>query len=259
VPLHGLGERLRGRPGHRWRGRRHPRQRTVVVAGQLFADNPSLHPLRHHVRRAGGQAELPQIVVGRLLHRQHSPHQSAELDGVVHVGGDDRLRRPGPDHPGELERALLVPPTVAAVLQHQVEPEALPAPKLGNGRERGERVDLERGESPRPHYLLHRVGDRYDAEVELQRFERREPGGELTEELNGLVGMRSNQRLPRARVRDADGEVQAGRDPAEGHLTGDAHRLVAQSNIQSHQRGSARRSGQRRRHRGLSAQYFNNQ
>jgi hypothetical protein len=82
-------------------------------------------------------------MVGGLLHREHTPHQPAELDGVVHVGGDDRLRRAGPDHAGQLERALLVAASVAAMLQHQIDPKPLPASQAGNGREGSESVDLE--------------------------------------------------------------------------------------------------------------------
>jgi len=174
-------------------------------------------------------------MVGRLLHGEHAPHQAAELHRVVHVGGNRRLGGPGPDHPSQLQRALLVTPAVAAVLQYQIEPQALPAAEAGNGRQRGEGVDLERGQGSRAHHLLHRIRHGHDPEVELQRRERRDPRGELVDELDGLVGMRANQRLPRARVRDADGEVQAIRDPAERHLAGNAHRQIARSNIQSHQ------------------------
>jgi hypothetical protein len=61
-------------------------------------------------------------VVGRLFHGQHASHQTAELDRIVHVGGDDRLRGPGTHHPRELQGALLMPSPVAAMLQHQVQP-----------------------------------------------------------------------------------------------------------------------------------------
>lgn len=244
MPPHRLREARSFRARRRRRSRcRHPRQRPVVMGGQLFADHACLHPLRHHVGRAGRQAELTQVVVGRLLHREHTPHQSAELDRVVDVRGDDRLRRAGADHPSELKRALLVALAVAAMLQHQVEPEPLPTPKGGNCRQRSERVDLDRGQGSGSHNFLHRVGDRHHVEIELQRPERCDPRRELLDELDGLVGMCANQRLPRARVCDADGEVQAGRNPAEGHLAGDAHRLVARSNIQSRwSRPTSRRS-----------------
>jgi hypothetical protein len=97
-----------------------------------LADDARLHPLGHHVRRARRETELSQVVVGRLLHREHSAHQPAELDRVVDVGGDDRLRGPGADHPSELQRALEVPATVTAMLQHQVEPKPLPTAEGGN-------------------------------------------------------------------------------------------------------------------------------
>ena len=242
MPSHGLRE-AGGLGLHWWRRRRrrHPGQRAVVVGGQLFTNHACLHPLRHHVGRAGRQAELTQIVVGRLLDCEHPPHQSAELDRIVDVGGDDRLRGAGAHHPGELQRALLMSLAVAAMLQHQVEPEPLPTSKGGNGRERSERVDLDRSQGPGSHDLLHRIGNRHHAEIELQRPERCHPGREFLDELDGLVGMRANQRLPRARVCDADGEVQAGRNPAEGHLAGDTHHPVARSNIQSRWRGRAGR------------------
>jgi hypothetical protein len=204
------------------------------MCGQLLAHDPGLHPLRDHVGRAGRETELPQVVIGCLLYREHPANQPAKLDRVVNVSDDDRLGSPGPHHPGQLERALLVTPPVAPVLEHQIESETLPAAQDRDGGQRGKRVDLERGQRPGPHDLLHRVRHRHHAKVELQRLEGRHPGSELVQELDGLVGMRANQRLPRARVRDADREVQAGRDPTEGHLTGDTHRLVAQSNIQSH-------------------------
>jgi hypothetical protein len=237
VPLHRLDkcrDRRRRRGGH-------PRQWPVVVSGQLFTHHSRLHSLRHHVRRAGGEAELPQVVVGGLLHREHAPHQPAELDRVVHVGGDDRLRGARPHHAGQLERALLMAAPVAAMLQHQIEPKLLPASQARNSREGSERVDLERGEGTGSHYLLHRIGNRDDAKVELQGLERLDPRGELLDELHGLIGMRANQRLPRVRVRDADREMQAGRNPTEGHLARDTHRLVPQSNIQSHGGSSASR------------------
>jgi len=203
------------------------------VEGQLLAHHPGLDPLRHHVRRTRRQAELPQVVVGRLLHGQHSPHQPAELDGVGDMGRDDRLGRARPHHTGELERALLVAPPVAAMLQDEVEPEPLPTAKRGNADERRKRVDFQRGEGPGAHDFLHRIGHRHDAEIQLDGRERCDARGELVNELDRLIRVCANQRLPRARIRDADGEVQAGRDPAEGHLTGDTHRSFARSNIQS--------------------------
>jgi len=56
---------------------------------------------------------------------------------------DDRLRRAGADHAGELERALLMAPPIAAMLQDEIEPEPLPTAEGRNGGERRERVDLE--------------------------------------------------------------------------------------------------------------------
>ena len=90
--------------------------------------------------------------------------------------------------------------------------------------ERREGIDFQRGEGSGPHDFLHRIGDRDDAEIQLDGRERCDARGELANKLDRLIGVRASQRLPRARIRDADGEVQAGRDPAEGHLTGDTHR-----------------------------------
>ena len=141
MPLHRL-DKCRDGTRDRRRGW-HPRQWPVIVGGELLTHHSRLHSLRHHVRRAGGEAELPQVVVGGLLHREHSPHESAELDRVVHVGGDDRLRGASPHHAGQLERALLMAAPVAAMLQHQIEPKPLPASQARNGREGSEGVDLE--------------------------------------------------------------------------------------------------------------------
>ena len=176
----------------------------------------------------GLQAELPQIVVGDLVHWHHPPQQLVEPDDVLDVGRDHGLGRARSDHARQLHRLLLEPSPILLPLDEPVDPEYLPAAQGDRRREGRQRFQLERGETPGPHRLLHPGLHRHHLEVEVQRPENGRPRGELADELERLGGVRADEGLPRARVRDANAKVEGFRNSAERHLAGRAHRGSAE-------------------------------
>ncbi|HEX3235117.1 MAG TPA: hypothetical protein VHR41_13025 [Gemmatimonadales bacterium] len=207
------------------------RYRLVVLGGELLAGHARLDPLRYHLGHARGQAELAQIMIRGLTHRHDPLEQPGKPDRVLDVGPDHRFGGARPDHPGQLEGLLLIPAAVALMLDHQVGPEAVPARQHRELPQRRQRLELKGGEGPGAHHLLHCLRHRGHLKVEIHRVKDRDPGGELTEELQRFRGMRRDQRFPRRGIGDPDLEVQRLGYPAQRHLAGHRHlgglRLVA--------------------------------
>ena len=83
------------------------------------------------------------------------------------------------------------------------------------------------------HDLVHRLGHRGDAKIQIQPLEHGKPGGELGDELERLAGVGVDQRLPARRVGHADLEVHSLGDSAQRHLAGNRHGCDSGSNNQS--------------------------